>query len=149
MATGLLTSGNFGMNGVIKSRRAEQRFVLDTNAVVFLTTAGNVIPAELQKVLGEADIFISIITEIELFSKPGLPQAEETNLCAFIMDKTSIVGINPAIKQQAIALRRATRIKLPDAIIAATAIALNAVLLTHDDQLLKLSWLDYRAQDIA
>jgi predicted nucleic acid-binding protein len=123
--------------------------------VVFLTTAGSVISAETQKALDGADLFISIIAELELFSKPTLLPEEEANLRAFIMNKISIVDINGAIKKQTIALRRSTKIKLPDAIIVATSIALNAVLLTHDDQLLKLSsyidresGLPYRAQDI-
>ncbi|GHU51681.1 hypothetical protein FACS1894200_12080 [Spirochaetia bacterium] len=60
----------------------------------------------------------------------------------------TLKDINGAIKKQTIALRRSTKIKLPDAIIAATSIALNAVLLTHDDQLLKLSWPSYLALDI-
>ena len=131
-----------------KNGQAGQRFVLDTNAVIFLTTAGSVISAEAQKALDEADLFVSIIAELELFSKPNLPPEEEANLRAFLVESTSIVDINSAIKKQTIELRRSARIKLPDAIIAATSIALNAVLLTRDDQLLKLSWPGYRAQDI-
>jgi predicted nucleic acid-binding protein len=131
-----------------ESGQAEQRFVLDTNAAIYLTTAGSVISAGLQKTLDEADLFTSVITELELFSKPNVPPEEEANLRAFIMDKTSIVDINPAIKKQTIALRRSTTIKLPDAIIAATSIALHAVLLTRDAKLLRLSWPGYRAQDI-
>jgi predicted nucleic acid-binding protein len=131
-----------------KNGQAGQRFVLDTNAVIFLTTAGSVISAEAQKALDEADLFVSIIAELELFSKSNLPPEEEANLRAFIMEKTSIMDINPAIKKQTIALRRSTKIKLPDAIIAATSIALNAVLLTRDAELLNLSCPGYRARDI-
>jgi hypothetical protein len=56
------------MNGM-----TENRFVLDTNAVIFLTAKGNVIPSGLENELNDADLFISVISEIELFSKPGLP----------------------------------------------------------------------------
>ena len=59
-------------------------FVLDTNAVIFVTTRGNVIPSDLEKELDGADLFISVITEIELFSKPELPPEEEENLHAFV-----------------------------------------------------------------
>ena len=54
------------------------------------------------------------------------------------MNGTNIV--NEAIEQKAIEIRRATTIKLPDSIIAATAIILDAVLLTDDDRLLSFSW---------
>jgi len=50
----------------------KDRFTLDTNAVIFLTTKGNVIPSELVKELENADLSISVITEIELFSKDGI-----------------------------------------------------------------------------
>ena len=51
----------------------EKRFVLDTNTVIFLTTKGNVIPPKLEDELNESVLFISGITEIELFSKAELP----------------------------------------------------------------------------
>jgi predicted nucleic acid-binding protein len=40
------------------------------------------------------------------------------------------------IEQAAIAFRRKTNCKLPDSIIAATAILMEAILLTHDTDLL-------------
>ena len=59
-----------------------------------------------------------------------------------------IVPINNEIEQQAIALRRTGQLKLPDCIIAATSIVLNAILLTDDEHLLKLSWPGFRTQRI-
>jgi predicted nucleic acid-binding protein len=122
--------------------------VLDTNAVIFFTTDGNVIPAELEAAFNAAELFISIIAEIELFSKPDLPPEAAAGLKAFIADSVSVVDINPAIKKQTIELRRSTNIKLPDCIIAATSIVLNAALLTNDDKLLKLTYPGYRARNL-
>jgi predicted nucleic acid-binding protein len=127
---------------------AESRFVLDTNTVIFFTTDGNVISAELEGIFNAAELFISIIAEIELFSKSDLPPEEEASLKGFIADSVSVVDINPAIKKQTIDLRRSTKIKLPDCIIAATSIVLNAVLLTNDDKLLKLTCPGYRARNL-
>jgi len=118
----------------------KNRFVLDTNAVIFLTTRGNVIPSDLEKKLDDADLFISVITEIELFSKPELPPDEEKNLRTFLFDKISIIDLTDEIKEKTIALRRAVKHKLPDCIVAATAIVLNATLLTADEKLLCLIW---------
>ena len=53
-----------------------------------------------------------------------------------------IYGIDPTIKETTIQLRRDHRLKLPDAIIAATAIAHDAVLLTNDEQLHGVTGLD-------
>jgi predicted nucleic acid-binding protein len=46
-------------------------------------------------------------------------------------------------------LRRSTKIKLPDCIIAATSIVLNAALLTDDDKLLRLTYPGYTAQPVS
>ena len=48
--------------------------------------------------------------------------------------------LDDKIEHAAIALRRATRLKLPDAIVAATAWAEGLVLLTSDQQMLNLNW---------
>jgi predicted nucleic acid-binding protein len=126
----------------------KSRFVLDTNAVIFLTTRGNVIPSGLEHELDDADLFISAITEIELFAKPELPPGEEENLRAFLADRISIIDLTGEIKKKTIALRRTARHKLPDCIVAATAIVLNAALLTADAGLLRLEWPGFIARNI-
>jgi predicted nucleic acid-binding protein len=138
-----LISELFGTSGM-----TENRFVLDTNAVIFLTTRGNVIPSSLENDLDEADLFISVITEIELFAKPELPSDEEDNLRVFLADRTSIIDLTNEIKKEVIALRRSTKHKLPDCIVAATAIVLNATLLTADVRLLRLEWPNFKAKNI-
>ena len=49
----------------------------------------------------------------------------------------------------AVIFRRNTKLKLPDSIIAATSIVLDALLLTDDEHLLKLSWPGFRKQKIS
>jgi predicted nucleic acid-binding protein len=126
----------------------KSRFVLDTNAVIFLTTKGNVIPSNLEHELDEADLYISCITEIELFAKPELPPDEEKKLCIFLADRISIIDLTGEVKKETIAIRRTARCKLPDCIVAATAISLNAVLLTADVKLLCLQHPGFIAKNI-
>jgi predicted nucleic acid-binding protein len=127
---------------------ANSRFVLDTNAIIFLASKGNSLSSELQNELNEADLFASVITEIELFAKPRLPPEEEKTLRAFLANNIPVVDIDGAIKAQTIALRRAAKAKLPDAIIAATSIILNAPLLTNDSKLLSLNWSGFAAKSV-
>ena len=134
MVMELNTKENLEMNGM-----TEGNIVLDTNAVIFLTTQGKIIPDNLQDQLNKADLYISVITEIELFAKPGMPSDEEEKLHNFIEDKILVVDLTNEIKNEIILLRRSTKLKLPDSIIAATSIILNAVLFTNDDHLLNLS----------
>lgn len=85
----------------------------------------------------------SIITEMELRSFSKMNLEEET----FLRERLSsirIYGIDDAIKEKAIHLRRTTRLKLPDAIIAATAIVHGAILLTNDKEIHEIQELKYQ-----
>jgi predicted nucleic acid-binding protein len=76
---------------------------------------------------------------MELLSKRNITDDEESDIREFLDDLT-IVPLTEAIVQKAIEIRRAASVKLPDSIIAATSIVLNAILLTEDRHLLDLSW---------
>jgi hypothetical protein len=107
------------------------RAILDTNAVIYLQKGW------LENPLPSGEYLISVITEIELLSFAGLDDEQRGTLQQLI-DSLEVVGIDWAVKQCAIALRRDHRLKLPDALIAATALTRGAVLLTNDNQLVNL-----------
>jgi len=81
---------------------------------------------------------ISVITEIELLSFWKLTQAESAQLAERLRDAV-VAELDRDVKQLTIALRRKHRLKLPDAIIAATAILYKADLYTNDLQLHSLT----------
>jgi predicted nucleic acid-binding protein len=74
---------------------------------------------------------ISVITRMELLSYRALNEKDELIIKEFISDCT-IFSLEESIIRQTILLRKAPRIKLPDAIIAATAIVHDSQLLTHN-----------------
>ncbi|MDR1317809.1 MAG: PIN domain-containing protein [Spirochaetales bacterium] len=51
-----------------------------------------------------------------------------------------VAPLDNSVEKIAVEIRRTTTIKLPDCIVAATAIALGAILLTDDQGLKKLVW---------
>ncbi|MCB9076010.1 MAG: type II toxin-antitoxin system VapC family toxin [Anaerolineaceae bacterium] len=105
-----------------------ERFLIDTNIFILLFND------RLTESFPDGEIGYSIITEMELRSFPALTSAEEI----LIRDQLATFmgyGIDDAVKEEAIHLRRTIRLKLPDAIIAATAIVYDAVLVTNDKQL--------------
>ncbi|MFH7026907.1 MAG: type II toxin-antitoxin system VapC family toxin [Heteroscytonema crispum UTEX LB 1556] len=102
--------------------------LLDTNIVLYF------LGGKLANPLPSGQYFVSVITEIELLSYPSLSSDEETQIIEFL-NKISIVGIDSNIKNLTIALRKQYRLRLPDAIIAATAQSLNATLFTNDVRL--------------
>ncbi|MEH1969981.1 type II toxin-antitoxin system VapC family toxin [Nostoc sp.] len=101
---------------------------LDTNVVLYFLGGRLVNP------LPSGQYFISVITEIELLSYPSLSLEEETQIIDFL-NKITIIGIDSNIKNLTIAFCKQYKLRLPDAIIAATAKSLNATLFTNDVRL--------------
>jgi predicted nucleic acid-binding protein len=78
---------------------------------------------------------ISVITEIEALSWVASEKVKEKILKEFIYD-SNILQLTPEVVLQCVKIRRSRKIKTPDAIIAATAIANNLTLLTNDNDFL-------------
>ena len=125
----------------------ESRLLLDTNTLIFLTAGGSKIPASLENELDKSGLFISFVTEIELFGNPALPADEEKMLRAFLFEKINVIDLCENIKKETAALRRTTSLTFPDCIVAATAIVHDVVLLTADTVLLRIIWPGYQAKN--
>ncbi|MGS0753444.1 PIN domain-containing protein [Roseateles sp. GG27B] len=71
------------------------------------------------------------LLEIELLSFSGLSAADEQKIHELLtlLDR---VELTQSVRLEAIQLRKQKKLKLPDAIIAASAITRNATLLTND-----------------
>ena len=106
--------------------------MIDTNAVIQLL--GGNLPSSgsqwLQNIINQNDHCLSVINQIELLGFNGSP-AEMAILNSFIQI-SAILPLNDTIAQETIRLRKAYRIKLPDAIIAATALVHNCILVTNN-----------------
>ena len=102
--------------------------VLDTNAILYL------LGGRLAEQLPPAETVVSFITEIELLSYPGLSREGEEQIRDFLKH-VAVLDLNDGIKNVAIELRRKYKLKLPDAIICATAIVLDAELVSNDEKL--------------
>ena len=85
---------------------------------------------------------ISIITEIELLSWPDL-DPEGYKLITSFLEDCFIINISPEIKEKAIAIRKNYGLKVPDAIIAATAIIKNLTLFSADDIFARVKELNF------
>ena len=83
---------------------------------------------------------ISVITEIEALSWINPDKTKEQIVREFIRD-SNVLGLSPSIVNQCVKIRRSRKIKTPDAIIAATAITHNLILLTVDDDFNKIAGL--------
>ena len=104
-----------------------ERFLIDTN--IFILLFNN----RLTEPLPNGAIACSVITEMELLSSPAMTAPEEV-LIREMLAGITIYGIDQDVKEEAIHLRRKSKLKLPDAIIAATAMCHDAVLVTNDNE---------------
>ena len=111
--------------------------LLDTNAVLYVLAGDETLAA----FLNGKDLYLSIISELELLSYKKLTQKETKAISSFLKE-LKIEGISEEIKHITINIRKATSLKLPDCIIAATSKALNISLVTSDKQLGTVEGLD-------
>lgn len=107
--------------------------LLDTNVILDFLKGDKEIIAYLGGISSDR-LYASAITRMELLSFHGITPEEE-NLVANFLTTLSIVPLNFDVERTAIHLRRTTRRKLPDAIIAASAIVAEATLITSDIEL--------------
>ena len=117
-------------------------FISDTNILIYVHEGNKLIEPFLKYNFG-----ISFITEIELLGFGGLTSIEEDKLRQLIKDCYEL-GWNNDVKEQAILLRKKYVVKLPDAIIAATAIVHELPLVTADRGLVKIEELDLIFLDV-
>ncbi len=108
------------------------KYLLDTNTVsdyfsLLLPSSGiRLLDAVIDKIPN-----ISVITQIELLCWKT-DAGTERNVADFIED-FKIFEISPTIIERCVAIRKNKKIKIPDAIIAATALAHNYTLITNNE----------------
>ena len=115
-----------------------KRYLLDTNALVALLQGheGLLALAEQAQWLG-----VSVINVLEFLGFDGLTDADR-DLFAVLLSRVAVVDLayeNSALMALIADTRKRKAVKLPDAIVAASAVLSQAILVTNDAQLLKLA----------
>ena len=110
---------------------------LDTNICIYLLNGD----ADLVELLEGQSLFISVITEIELHAAKSLSDDELDVLNEFI-DSVHIIDLTTQVKKKTIGLRRSSNLKLPDSVIAASAILAGFPFISADKAFNKISELD-------
>ncbi len=97
-------------------------YLVDSNVLINLNRGDT----KIAELIHGKTLLYSIITEIELLSYPEISPAEIIRVKA-MLSECLFVGIDDEVKQQAIAIRRHTKMKLPDAVVVATALCTNVI----------------------
>jgi hypothetical protein len=113
------------------------RFLLDTNTVLYLLGGD----ATLANFLFERELYLSVISEIELLGYSKLTARERRTIKQFVED-TVIIDLTPDIKTFAIEIREQYSTKLGDSIIAATAKATGLPFVSSDKGFNKIKGID-------
>ncbi|WP_282784400.1 type II toxin-antitoxin system VapC family toxin [Phaeodactylibacter xiamenensis] len=112
-----------------------KEFLLDTNTVIYFLNGSFPEPAMdfLEKMLNEKGSIISIVTKIELLGWQT-PNKVHMAVVESLVRKSTIVPLTDLIAEKAILIRRVRKIKLPDAVIAASAILGDYTLISRNDK---------------
>ena len=107
-------------------------YIADTNALIYLLAGDDCMIPYLKSKIG-----VSIISVMEILSFPEITENEEKTIRG-LLEQCEILQIDDETKEKAIQIRKTFKIKLPDAIIAATAIVQSLPLITADAGLNKV-----------
>jgi predicted nucleic acid-binding protein len=104
-------------------------YLIDSNVVIdFLNDK---LVGEVRDLIFNIEPTISFITQIEIFSTAKITEKEKLSLLIFV-NQSVIYRVDNDIIEETINIRLANKIKLPDAIIAATAKVNNLILITRN-----------------
>ena len=117
------------------------RYFLDTNALIQLLKGNFDV---LNKLNNASYIGTSVICEIEFLSFKNLSNDDKTLFEAFL-NKIEVVDVeskNGELISSILSIRKDKKLKLPDAIVCASAKMYNATLITADKALFKVKGID-------
>ncbi len=109
-----------------------QKYLIDTN--VAIEYIGEVLPEKALAMLDgiiDGQFFISVINKIELLGFADITENEELKFQELI-NASDILDLDEDIVNSTIEIRKKLKIKLPDAVIAATAIVNQLTIITRN-----------------
>jgi predicted nucleic acid-binding protein len=114
------------------------KLLLDTNVIVDFLKQNNA-AFDLSSLFLQHECFTSVIVKMELLKYPDITADEERIIHDFFR-LVPIMSFNELIENETITLSRSTKLKLPDAIIGATAIVYGAEIVTRDSHFLECQY---------
>jgi predicted nucleic acid-binding protein len=107
-------------------------YTLDTNAIIYYLDEDPTVIPLLEPILGQdMAIFVSVVTELELLSHPGLTEEDMAEIQQ-LLTSVVIFPLESRLAQLGGALRRQYHLKTPDSVVAATALLTRTTLVTRN-----------------
>ena len=109
-----------------------KKYLIDTNAAI--DYLGELMPEKALQFMDKVvdnEYYISVISKIELLGFTHLSQSDEQKI-QLLLDSSCIIELTNDIVDKTIEIRKKIKMKLPDAIIAATALAHKLILISRN-----------------
>jgi predicted nucleic acid-binding protein len=107
-------------------------YTLDTNTIIYyLKDDPDAVPALRDIFSQDIPLYISALSEIELFGFPTLSDREAEQIEA-LLRTVAIIPVDSRIARTAGLIRRTYRVNIADSVIAATALFTGTILLTRN-----------------
>lgn len=107
-------------------------YTLDTNAILYYLKDDADAVASLRNIFSQnVPLYVSAITELELFAFSNLSAVEE-GLIEELITTVAVISVDSHIARLAAFIRRQYRLKVPDSAIAATAMFTGSTLVTRN-----------------
>jgi predicted nucleic acid-binding protein len=109
-------------------------YTLDTNTIIYYVEQDTHTYPLLEDILRDPSctIYVSTVTEVELFSFPTLSAEEAQLIEENVLQTVALMPLDSQIARIAGRIRAAYKLKLPDSVIAATALFTGTTLLTRN-----------------
>jgi predicted nucleic acid-binding protein len=107
----------------------EQRYLIDTNVII--DNFGNKLPEKAKTLVYSIDLTVSAVTKIEVLGWINATKEQLQPLYDF-MKEVNILPINEAVIEKTITIRQTKKIALGDALIAATALVYDLVVISRN-----------------
>jgi predicted nucleic acid-binding protein len=105
-------------------------YLLDTNAVIYYVKEESGVVETIEDIYTKnIPVYLSVITEAELFAFPHLSDEEAERIEKFLQS-VSIIPMDSQIARLTGTIRKNYQLKIADSVIAATALFTNSQLLT-------------------
>lgn len=111
-----------------------ERYLIDTSAVIkYLNESFPATGILFMDQVVDMESLLSFISEIEL-QVWNPPNPDDLKIYQTFVENSTVIGIDEEIKQQTIHIRKTYKLKLPDALIVATALVNNFTLIADNNE---------------
>ncbi len=119
------------MKGILEMNGTD-RYLIDTNILIYFLQ-GEEVAVSFFKNIMDRELYISLINKIEVLAFPDLSENEEIEIKQFLLNFITL-NVDDPVAEETIRIRKVYKLKLGDALISATSIMHDAVLVSRNEK---------------